>query len=99
MQVKAVHALNDQFEGEVNLIVVIEKINVLERLYESIKKLPSMKRTLVLSVCDFFPLFIWNFNVQGDGNSDYISRELLSMVARKFPNVPAIFFGDIDVGG
>ena len=54
MKVLAEHALNDQFEGEVNLIVVIEKNDVLKRLYESIKKLPSMKKTLVLSVCDLF---------------------------------------------
>lgn len=53
----AEHALNDQFEGEVNLIVVIEKNDVLKRLYESIKKLPSMKKTLVLSVLTSFSSF------------------------------------------
>ena len=57
MKVLAEHALNDQFEGEVNLIVVIEKVDVLKRLYESIKKLPSMKKTLVLSVLTSFSSF------------------------------------------
>ena len=57
MKVLAEHALNDQFEGEVNLIVVIEKNDVLKRLYESIKKLPSMKKTLVLSVLTSFSSF------------------------------------------
>ena len=57
MIVKAEHALNDQFEGEVNLIVVIEKVDVLNRLYTSIKKLPSMKKTLVLSVLTSFSSF------------------------------------------
>ena len=56
VQVKAEHVLNDQFQGDVNLIVVVEKEDMLARIYQNVRKLDNMKKTLFLSVIALFSL-------------------------------------------
>ena len=56
VEVKAEHVLNDQFQGDVNLIVVVEKEDMLARIYQNVRKLDNMKKTLFLSVIALFSL-------------------------------------------